>query len=235
MKKIIEIKKLNYTYPDGTLALRDISMDIFQGDMVGIIGPNGAGKTTLLLHLNGILRGDGYIKVCDLDINKQNLNVIRQKVGLLFQDPEDQLFMPTVFDDIAFGPVNMGMDKEEVKKRVRGALEFVDMEGYGGRVSHHLSFGEKKRVSLATIISLDPEILVLDEPTGNLDPRHRKEFIRYLNEMEVTSVMSTHDIAMVPAICNKVAVMDRGMIVAFDTTENIFKNKELLKSYDLDQ
>jgi len=234
MQKIIEIKNLNYKYPDGTPALKDITLDVFKGDSVAIIGPNGSGKTTLLLHLNGILNGNNAVKICGLPINENNLGEIRKKVGLLFQDPDDQLFMPTVFDDVAFGPVNMGLGKDEVEKRVGDALRFVDMEGYKERISHHLSYGEKKRVSLATVLSMDPEVLVLDEVTGNLDPKHRKRFIRFLKEMDITKIIATHDMDMVLSICNKVVVMDEGRITAFDETEKIFNNKELLKSHGLD-
>lgn len=234
MEKVIEIKNLNYTYPDGRLALEDVTLDIFKGDSVGILGPNGAGKTTLLLHLNGIFSSNGSLKVCGLPVS-ENLNEIRRKVGLVFQDPDDQLFMPTVFDDVAFGPVNMDLGSGEIKRRVDDALGSVDMKDYRKRISHHLSFGEKKRISLATVLSMNPEILVLDEPTGNLDPKHRKEFIRFLRDMDITKVIATHDINMVLSICNKIAIMDKGRIAAFDTSENIFNNKDLLKRYDLDQ
>lgn len=228
MQKLIEIRNLSYAYPDGTAALRDVSLDIFKDEAVALIGPNGAGKTTLLLHLNGILNTNGAVKVCDLPVSEKNLNTIRQKVGLVFQDPDDQLFMPTVFDDIAFGPINMGLDAGEVEKRVRDALRFVDMENYKERISHHLSFGEKKRISLATVLSMNPEILALDEPTGNLDPKHRKQFIKFLGSMKITKIIATHDIDMVLSICNKVAVMDRGRILAFDETKKIFEDKELI-------
>lgn len=234
MGKIIEIKNLSYRYPDGTHALEDISLDILKGDSVGILGPNGAGKTTLLLHLNGIFNGTDCVRVFGLPVNQENLNKIREKVGLLFQDPDDQLFMTTVFDDVAFGPINMGLDSSEVKKRVDSSLKFVDMRDYKERISHHLSFGEKKRISLATVLSMNPEILVLDEPTGNLDPKHRKEFIKFLRDMDITKIIATHDMDMVLSICNKIVIMDKGRIVAFDTTESIFKNKELLKLHSLD-
>lgn len=234
MEKVIEIKNLNYMYPDGTRALEGVTLDIFKGDSVGILGPNGAGKTTLLLHLNGIFSGNGSLKVCGLPVS-ENLNEIRRKVGLVFQDPDDQLFMPTVFDDVAFGPVNMDMEAREIEKRVDEALGSVDMKDYIKRISHHLSFGEKKRISLATVLSMNPEILVLDEPTGNLDPKHRKEFIKFLHDMGITKVIATHDINMALSICNKIVIMDKGGIVAFDTAENIFNNKELLKQYNLDQ
>jgi cobalt/nickel transport system ATP-binding protein len=234
MEKIIEIENLNYAYPDGTRALDSVTLDIYKGDSLGILGPNGAGKTTLLLHLNGIFPGNGSLKVCGLSAGK-NLTEIRRKVGLVFQDPDDQLFMPTVFDDVAFGPVNMDMETEEVGKRVDEALRSVDMENYKKRISHHLSFGEKKRISLATVLSMKPEILVLDEPTGNLDPKHRKELINLLRGAKITKIIATHDINMAASICDKIAIMDKGRIMAFDTAKNIFENRDLLKQYDLDQ
>ncbi len=234
MEKIIEIKNLSYRYPDGTAALDNVNLSVFRGDCVGILGPNGAGKTTLLLHLNGILNGNSSVKIGGLTVDEKNLRVIRSKVGLVFQDPDDQLFMPTVFDDVAFGPMNMDMGAGEVRKRVDGALGSVDMKDYKERISHHLSYGEKKRISLATVLSMNPEVLVLDEPTGNLDPKHRKEFIKFLNATDITKIIATHDISMVKSICDKVVVMDNGAITAFDTTENIFKNKDLLKLHSLD-
>jgi len=234
MRKIVEIRGLNYEYPDGTKALKGVGLDVLKGESVAIIGPNGAGKTTLLLHLNGILDGNSSVRICDLVVNRENLAMIRQKVGLVFQDPDDQLFMPTVFDDVSFGPVNMGLDSGEVRQRSDKALESVDMKDYKERVSHHLSYGEKKRISLATVLSMEPEVLVMDEPTGNLDPRHRKEFIRFMAGLRITKIIATHDIDMVLSVCNKVAILDGGEITAFDTTERIFNNKELLRAHGLD-
>ena len=234
MQKIIEIKNLSYKYPDGTNALENVTLDVFKGDSVAILGPNGAGKTTLLLHMNGILNGNDSVRVFDLAVAKENLNKIRQKVGFVFQDPDDQLFMPTVFEDVAFGPINMGLKSGDVKERVDRALRLVDMKDYKERVSHHLSYGEKKRISLATVLSMDPEILILDEPTGNLDPKHRKGFIKFLKGLDVTKVIATHDIDMVLSTCNKVAIIDNGRLVAFDTTEKIFNDKELLRLHDMD-
>lgn len=232
MERVIKIKGLNYKYPDDTKALEDINLDICRSDAIAIIGPNGAGKTTLLLHLNGIFNSSS-VEICGLPVNQKNLAVIRQKVGIVFQDPDDQLFMPTVFEDVAFGPLNMGLTKDGIEKRVDAALGFVDMKGYKEKVSHHLSYGEKKRISLATVLSMEPEILVLDEPTGNLDAKHRKEFIDFLGSLNITRIIATHDIDMVLSICNKVAIMDSGRIVAFDTKENIFENKELLRKYSI--
>ncbi|MBU1007271.1 MAG: energy-coupling factor ABC transporter ATP-binding protein [Candidatus Omnitrophica bacterium] len=234
-EKMIEIKDLFYKYPDGTNALEDVNLDVCKGDSVAILGPNGAGKTTLLLHMNGILSGrSGLVNICGLAVNKENLPKVREKVGLVFQDPDDQLFMPTVFDDVAFGLINMGLEPDEIRRRVSDALKLVDMADYPERTSHHLSYGEKKRISLATVLCMDPEILVMDEPTGNLDPRHRKEFICFLKDTDITKVIASHDIDMVLSICNKAAVFDKGRIVAFDTMDKIFGDKELLKNYGLD-
>ncbi len=179
------------------------------------------------------MNANGSVRVCGLVVDKRNLAAVRQKVGFLFQDPDDQLFMPSVFDDVAFGPINMGLGSRDVKERVKEALRFVDMKDYEERAGHHLSFGEKKRISLATILSMQPEILVLDEPTGNLDPKYRKEFIKLVRGMDVTKIIASHDMDMIASICNKIAVMDGGRIVAFDCTEKIFNNKGLMKSYGL--
>ena len=162
MKEIVKIEGLNYTYPDGTRALEDINLNLFEGESLGLIGPNGAGKSTLLLHINGILKGEGRIKVLGLGLNDKNLNLIRSKVGLVFQYPENQLFMPTVFDDVSFGPINLNLKKDEVQNRVREALQVVGMLDSGNKVTHHLIFGEKKRVSIANILAMRPEILLLD-------------------------------------------------------------------------
>ncbi len=233
MEKVITIKNLNYSYPDGTKALSGINLDILKADTVAIAGPNGAGKTTLLLHLNGILMDGKSIEICGLPVNQKNLPAIRQKVGVVFQDPEDQLFMPTVFEDVAFGPLHMGVPREKIEEKVDKALEAVDMKAYKQRISHHLSYGEKKRISLATILSMTPEIVVFDEPTGNLDPRHRKEFVDFLRNLTVTKVIATHDTRMIRSVCDKTIVMDKGMIAAYDSTDSILKNEDLVKKYYL--
>src|SRR3989338_8878906 len=193
IRKMIEIKNLSYTYPDATVALKDINLEVFEGESVGVIGPNGAGKSTLLLHLNGILRGGSRIKVSDLSINDKNLAVVRRRVGLVFQNPDNQLFMPTVFDDVAFGPLNMGLDSLSVNNAVNDALREVDMLDCIKRPSHHLSIGEKKRVSLATVLSMCPEILVMDEPSSDLDPKHWRGLINILKRLKITKMIATHD------------------------------------------
>jgi len=234
VRKVIEIKNLSYSYPDGTIALKNIDLNVSQGDTLGIVGPNGAGKSTLLLHLNGILKANGNIKVLDSELNEKNLKLIRSKVGMVFQDPDNQLFMPTVFEDVAFGPLNMGFSKDEVKAVVRKALEKVDMLDAIGRISHHLSFGEKKRIAIATVLSMNPEILVLDEPTSNLDPKHRRELIKFLKDLDITKIIATHDLEMVLDICSRVVLIDNGAVIASGDTAEILSNKTLLESHSLE-
>ncbi|MDD5258414.1 MAG: ABC transporter ATP-binding protein [bacterium] len=233
MSPLIEIKDLSYTYPDGNLALENVSLDVEEGDCVGLIGPNGAGKSTLLLHMNGILHGNNQILIDGLEITADTIRQIREKVALVFQDPEHQLFMPSVYEDIAFGPVNMGWSKDKVNWQVDLALQEVDMLSAKHRSSHHLSFGEKKRISLATVLSMKPKILVLDEPSSNLDPKHRWELIDLLKNLNITKLIATHDLEMVGTLCNKVAILNRGRLKAFGPTFEILSNKDLLISYDL--
>jgi cobalt/nickel transport system ATP-binding protein len=174
MHHSVEIESLSFAYPDGHLALRDINLSIAPGEKVALVGPNGAGKSTLLLHLNGILTGSGRVTVSGMHVEPANLQSVRAAVGMVFQNPDDQLFSPTVYDDVAFGPIYQGMPAAEVESRVRDALAAVHMEAYASRVSHHLSMGEKKSIAIATVLSMVPEILVLDEPTAGLDPRARR-------------------------------------------------------------
>ncbi|MGQ9610923.1 MAG: energy-coupling factor ABC transporter ATP-binding protein [bacterium] len=233
-KKIIDVKNLNYSYPDGTQALKDISLEVFEGETLGVIGPNGAGKSTFLLHLNGILKGKGHIRILDMDLNDKNLKKIRSKVGIVFQDPDNQLFMPTVFEDVAYGPLNMDMKKDEVEEAVVNALKKVDMLYAMKRISHHLSFGEKKRISIATVLSMNPDILVLDEPSSNLDPRHRRDLINFIRSLEITKIIATHDLDMVLDLCSRVVLFNRGTVVADGDVMKILNNKELLELHDLE-
>ena len=212
--KIIDVKNLHYSYPDGTKALCDINLEIQRGESLGIIGSNGAGKSTLLLHINGILRGRGEISVFGKDLTDKNLPLIRSMVGLVFQDPDNQLFMPTVFDDVSFGPINMGMRKQDVEKSVKKALKEVDMLASIKRSSHHLSVGEKKRIAIATVLSMNPQILVLDEPSSNLDPKHRRALIKLLNMLEMTKIIATHDLDLIGQTCSRVVLMEEGKIVS---------------------
>jgi cobalt/nickel transport system ATP-binding protein len=233
-RNAVEIKDLNYAYPDGTRALSHLDLHVFEGEAVGLIGPNGAGKSTLLLHLNGILRTGHPIRIFGQDITDNNLPMIRSRVGLVFQDPEHQLFMPTVFDDVGFGPVNMGMKKDDVVRSVQSALEEVDMLSFAERSSHHLSVGEKKRVAIATVLSMHPQILVLDEPSSNLDPKHRRELINLLKKLTLTKIIATHDLDLVSEICTRVAILDKGRIVAVGPASAILQDNPLLARHDLD-
>jgi cobalt/nickel transport system ATP-binding protein len=232
---VLDVEHLNFTYPDGHAALRDISFRLGTGEKVALVGPNGAGKSTLMLHLNGILSGDGKVAVGGLPLEKKNLAVIRAKVGLVFQNPDDQLFSPTVFEDVAFGPLHMGLPEVEVRERVAFALSQVRMDGYAERLSHHLSVGEKKRIAIATVLSMKPQILVLDEPSSGLDPRARRGLIRLLCEMPIAMLTSTHDMAMVRELFPRMVIMDEGRIVADGPTLDLMKDEQLLEMHGLEK
>lgn len=231
--KALEIENLSFSYPDGHQALINITLTIHLGETVAIVGPNGSGKSTLLLHLNGILRGNSVVKVQGLSVKEEDLKEIRRRVGLVFQEPEDQLFSPTVFDDIAFGPINMGYTEAEVGQRVTQALEWVRMSGSEQRSPHHLSVGEKKRIAIATVLSLSPELLVLDEPTSNLDPRSKWSLVDLLRQLPMTKVIATHDLELVKALCQRTVVIDEGVIVADGNTETILSDIPLLRAHGL--
>ena len=233
MKEVIRIDHLSFKYHDGHEALRDISLVITDGETVGLIGPNGAGKSTLMLQLNGILRSNGSVQVFGLPTEGKSVKTIRNRVGLVFQDPNDQLFSPTVFDDVAFGPINMGFPEEEVRQRVSKALGWVGMSGYESRPSHHLSMGEKKRIAIATVLSMDPEILVLDEPTSNLDPRGKWAFTELLKELRMTKIIATHDLEVVRALCRRTVLLDEGRVVADGPTDRILSDTDLLEAHGL--
>jgi cobalt/nickel transport system ATP-binding protein len=231
---IVELKDVRFTYPDGTAALAGVDLSVAHGETLGLIGPNGAGKSTLLLHLNGILKQHGSVMISGMEAEGRNLPAIRSKVGLVFQDPDAQLFMPTVFDDVAFGPLNMQLPKAAVQDAVISALELVDMLPAMKRSSHHLSFGEKKRISIATVLSMSPQILVLDEPTSNLDPKHRRGLIELLKDLPITKIIATHDLEFVVEICNRVAILDRGAIISQGDVQTILSDKQLLESHGLE-
>ena len=234
MHHSIEVEKLSFAYPDGHAALREVSLSIQPDEKVALVGPNGAGKSTLLLHLNGILSGEGTVRVCDVDASKGNLGRLRAMVGLVFQSPEDQLFSPKVYDDVAFGPLYQGLSPEEVQARVGEALEVVRMSGYEERVSHHLSMGEKKRIAIATVLSMKPEVLVLDEPTAGLDPRARRSLINFLRDLPMTMLVSTHDMLMVRELFPRMIIMDEGHIVADGATEALMGDAALLEAHGLE-
>jgi cobalt/nickel transport system ATP-binding protein len=231
----LAVENLSFHYPDGYPALRGVSLQIKRGEKVALVGPNGAGKSTLMLHLNGILGHDSPIRVAGLPLTKGNLPIIRAKVGLVFQNPDDQLFSPTVFEDVAFGPLHMGLPEAEVRARVTRALEQVRMSQYAERLSYHLSVGEKKRIAIATVLAMDPEILVLDEPSAGLDPRARRSLITLLRELPLTMLISTHDMLMVRELFPRMIIMDEGQVVADGPTEVLLDNVELLEAHGLER
>ncbi len=236
MHHTIQVERLSFIYPDGHQALRDVSLKIEPCEKVALVGPNGAGKSTLMLHLNGILKPTyGTVRVCGLELQPGNMGRVRAEVGLVFQDPDDQLFSPTVFDDVAFGPLYLGLAPAEVEARVDRALAAVGMSAYRDRVSHHLSVGEKKRIAIATVLAMQPEILVLDEPTAGLDPRARRGFINLLRELPQTMLVSTHDMRLVAELFPRTVVMDKGEIVADGPTQMILNDATLLEVHGLEK
>lgn len=235
MHHSIEIEHLSFTYPDGHRALEDVSLFIQPGEKVALVGPNGAGKSTLILHLNGILSGLGRLRVCGLEVNKGNLGRVRGMVGLVFQIPDDQLFSPTVYDDVAFGPIYQGLPTLEVETRVKEALAAVHLSDYARRISHHLSAGEKKRIAIATVLSMKPEVLILDEPTAGLDPRARRSLIDMLRELPLTMLASTHDMLMVRDLFPRMVILDEGQVVADGPTRVLMDDAALLEAHGLER
>jgi cobalt/nickel transport system ATP-binding protein len=235
MTSVLQVHDLHFSYHDGLAALRGVSFEMCEGEKVALVGPNGAGKSTLMLHLNGILNGHGDVTVEGNRLTRDNLPAIRAMVGLVFQNPDDQLFSPTVFEDVAFGPLHMGLPMDQIEARVQSALEAVRMSGFRDRLSHHLSVGEKKRIAIATVLSMDPQILVLDEPSAGLDPRARRTLINLLRELPITMLVSTHDMRLVQELFPRTIVMDEGQIVADGKTKEILENEKLLTAHGLEK
>jgi cobalt/nickel transport system ATP-binding protein len=226
---IIEVKNLDYVYPDGKQALKDISFRVTHGESVGIIGLNGAGKSTLLMHLNGVLfPTGGEVSIGEVAVRKSTLPVIRQHVGFIFQNPDDQLFMSTVYDDVAFGPRNYKLPENEVEKRVLSALDTVGIAHLRNRPPYKLSEGEKRSAAIASILSMSPDILVMDEPSSSLDPSSRRRLIKLLHSFKHTRIIASHDLDMVLEVCERTIVIKDGEILADDSTLKIFQNEELL-------
>jgi len=235
MQHIVNVNGLEYSYHDGTAALRGVTLQIAAGERVAVIGPNGAGKTTLLLHLNGILQPTaGSVEICGRKLDRASVAELRPKVGIVFQNADDQLFMPTVFDDVAFGPLNMGLPPDEVKRRVTDALDAVGLAGFERKAPYHLSGGEKKAIAIATVLSMSPEILVLDEPTGSLDHRARRRLIRLLSGLPHTLVTATHDLRMVMDVCGHVIILDGGKVAADGRAADILHDAGLLEAHGLE-
>ena len=235
MTNVLAVHDLHFSYHDHHHALRGVSFELCEGDKVALVGPNGAGKSTLMLHLNGILSGRGDVIVGGARLTRNNLPAARAMVGLVFQNPDDQLFSPTVFEDVAFGPLHMGLPKDEVVARVDSALNAVRMSGFRDRLSHHLSVGEKKRIAIATVLSMNPQILVLDEPSAGLDPRARRTLINLLRELPITMLVSTHDMRLVEELFPRTIVMDEGVIVADGKTKDILQDEKLLEAHGLEK
>jgi cobalt/nickel transport system ATP-binding protein len=233
---LVEAENLRHVYPDGTVALRDVSFRITHGESVAVIGANGAGKSTLLLHLNGYLTPtSGAVRIGDLSLTRKTLPEIRRRVGMVFQDPDDQLFLPTVHEDVAFGPINLGMSPGEVDARVKEALAQVGAEHLRERPPYRLSGGEKKRVAIATVLSMSPDILVMDEPTNGLDPFGRRRLMGLLKDFRHTRIFTSHDLDMVQELCERTIVLHDGEVRADGPTREIFRNDELLSACRLEK
>lgn len=232
-KTVVRVRDLHFDY-HGSQALRGVSFCIEHGERLGLIGPNGAGKSTLLLHLNGLLIGKGSVEVDGRVLERKALDWVRAKVGLVFSDPEDQLFMPTLLEDAAFGPLNMGLDHVEVTKRATDALEQMRLGDFKERSSHHLSDGERRKAAISTVLSMQPEVWALDEPAANLDPRSRRELIALLKNLGGTVIVASHDLDMVTQVCNRCILMDAGKVIADGPSAEILSNAELMELHGLE-
>ncbi len=231
----IELAGVRYTYPDGTIALGGIDLVVREGETVALLGPNGAGKSTMLLHLNGILRASsGRVAIEGVTVSDETVGTVRSRVGMVFQDPDDQLFMTTLYDDVAFGPLNMGLARDEVDVRVHDALHAVGLAHEASRPGQHLSFGQRKRAALATVLAMRPGVLVLDEPTSNLDPRARREMIALLAGIPATKLVATHDMDMAYRLCERAVIVDAGRIVADGPTRGLMADADLLEAHGLE-
>ena len=233
---IVEVRNLCHTYPDGTAALQGVSFRIEHGGAVALVGANGAGKSTLLLHLNGYLTATrGEVRIGDVPLTRETVGAARRSVGMVFQDPDDQLFMPTVAEDVAFGPLNAGLPPEQVEQRTVAVLERVGMIHARERPPYHLSAGEKRAVAIATVLAMAPDILVMDEPSSNLDPRARRRLIQLLQSFEHTKIIATHDLEMVVEVCARVIVMDGGRVVADGPVREVLDNEPLMLAHGLER
>lgn len=234
----IEVINLTYTYPDGTKAIENINLTIKKGENIAILGPNGAGKSTLLHHFNGLMMPtSGKVYVLGIEVTKKNLEEIRQKVGLVFQDPDDQLFARTVSQDVAFGPTNLGLPKSEIDERVKWAIEVTELKGLENKAPQNLSTGQKKRAALAGVLAMKPEVIILDEPMANLDPRTASKILNLLlqlnQEFGLTLIIATHDVDLVPLFANQICILNKGQIVLQGPPEDVFSKADMLRSMDL--
>jgi cobalt transport protein ATP-binding subunit len=236
---VIEITNLQYRYHDGTEALRGISFRVLPGECLALLGPNGSGKSTLLLHLNGLLpeklSGDGAVKIFGEAVATENLEKIRSQIGLVFQDPDDQLFCPTVAADVAFGPQQLGLSEAEIAMRVKKSLAQVGLAGFEERATHHLSHGEKRRACLAGVLACEPAVLILDEPTSDLDPRGRREFKAMLRQLPATKLIATHDLELAVELCARTIILDHGQIIADGRTVELLADEQLMLAHGLER
>jgi len=234
MKEVIHIENLSFDYPDKKGVLNNINLSINSGEDVAIIGKNGAGKSTLLLHIIGILNGSGKIKVFGKEMSKENLNEIRRKIGFVFQNPDDQLFMPTIFDDVAFGPLNLGFSQEETKKKVTNVLKIVGLEDCAFRKPYHLSMGEKKRAAIATALVFEPEIIIFDELTLSLDPFGRRNLIQFIKGIDSTKIFATHDLEMALELCKRAILMNDGKILVDGEIKETLGNEKIMNEIGME-
>jgi len=235
MTPALEVRKVSYAYPDGTFALRGVSLTVEPGERVAVLGPNGAGKTTLALHLNGVLGGGpGEVLVGGMRVDKAHLRECRRRVGIVFQDPDDQLFMPTVAQDVAFGPSNLGVAGDDLSATVDVALAAVGMSGVADRAPHHLSFGQRRRVAVATVLAMQPQLLVLDEPTSNLDPASRRELSEVIRSLDLTVLVVTHDLPYALELCPRSIVLNEGSVTADGPTAELLCDDELMAANRLE-
>jgi cobalt/nickel transport system ATP-binding protein len=234
MSCAIEARGLRYRYPNGTTGLAGVDLSVRHGERVAVLGPNGAGKTTLMLHLNGLLAGEGELSVAGIDARRGDARALRSRVGLVFQDPDDQLFMPTVREDVAFGPLNLGASPEQAAASSHAALREVRMEHVIDRAPHQLSLGQRRRVAIATVLAMDPSLLVLDEPSASLDPRSRRELLQLLDGIGRTMLVVTHDLPFAAELCERAVVLSAGRIVADGPCLDILRDADLLAAHDLE-
>jgi len=234
MSCAVHATDLHFAYPNGVKGLDGVDLHVGHGERVAILGPNGAGKTTLMLHLNALLKGAGRLEVAGLIVGEDDVRDLRARVGLVFQDPDDQLFMPTVREDVAFGPLNLRLSKPEVEERVRAALEAVRMDDHRDRAPHQLSLGQRRRVAIATVLAMHPSLLVLDEPSANLDPRTRRELIETLDRVDRTMLVVTHDLPLAARLCERSVLLSGGKVVADGPTHDLLADEQLLAAHDLE-
>ena len=230
MSRVIEVRGLRYRYPDGTQALDGVDFHLDPGECVALLGANGSGKTTFVLHLNGLLEGEGSVEVCGRKVAKNSLEEIRAKVGLVFQDSDEQLFMPTVLEDVSFGPLNQGLAPDHALARAQEALEQVGMTGALGKAPYHLSAGEKKRVAIAGVLAMQPEILVLDEPTTYLDPPAQRDLVKLLRGLPQAKILVTHDVEFARALASRAMFFEKGRVAGSGSVEEIARRFGWFKS-----